>query len=178
LKAEQKLDVKQIAASMRSGQQCEDLLGLDTFTMPTAAAKEFLKKNPAPALVVDKTKNDPPVTWAKTADVAGERLDCFWAITAAFEKAAAAVAKLDAKKATADDVVKTLKANGAGDLFPAFTADEAAKLTKEGKIPVHASWRDRVKAGTASWDGILTAAALASFTQDQQALDDRIRRFA
>jgi transaldolase len=73
--------------------------------------------------------------------------------------------------------VRTLAAHGAGDLFPAFTPDEAARVAKEGKIPVHASWRTRVKAGTASWDGILTAAALASFTIDQQALDDRIRRF-
>lgn len=162
---------------MRSGQQCEDLLGLDTFTMPTAAAKEFLKANPPATSLVDKTKNDPAVTFAPTADVAGERLDCFWAITPAFEKAAAACAKLDPKKATAADVVKTLASNGITDLFPAFTADEAAKLTKEGKIPVHASWKDRVKAGTAGWDGILTAAALLSFTQDQQALDDRIARF-
>jgi transaldolase len=174
---EQSLGVKQIAASMRNGQQCEDLLGLDTFTMPTAAAKEFLKKNPAPATVVDKTKNDPPVTFAPTTDVKGERFDCFWAITPEFEKAAAAVWKLDATKAKAEDVTAALKANGAGDLFPSFTEAEAAKLMKEGKIPVHASWKDRVKAGTASWDGILTAAALASFTQDQQALDDRIRRF-
>ncbi|MFY9342573.1 MAG: transaldolase family protein [Planctomycetota bacterium] len=176
LNKEQGLTVKQIAASMRSGQQCEDLLGLDTFTMPTAAAKEFLKKNPPLPTVTDKTKNDPPVTFAPTVD-SKERLDCFWAISPQFEKAAAAVAKLDPKKATADDVVKALQQNGAGDLFPAFTADEAAKLTKEGKIPVHASWSARVKAGTASWDGILSAAALASFTQDQQALDDRIRRF-
>ena len=94
-----------------------------------------------------------------------------------FEQATAAVAKLDPKTATADDVVRTLAAHGAGDLFPTFTADEASRVAKEGKIPVHASWRDRVKAGTASWDGILTAAALASFTIDQQALDDRIRRF-
>jgi transaldolase len=177
LKAEQKLDVKQIAASMRSGQQCEDLLGLDTFTMPTAAAKEFLQKNPPASAVVDKTKNDPPVTFAATADAAGQRLDCFWAITKEFEKAAAACAKLDPKQASADDVVATLQRNGAGDLFPAFTAAETATLTKEGKIPVHATWKDRVKAGTASWDGVLTAAALASFTQDQQALDDRIARF-
>lgn len=177
LKKEKNLNVKQIAASMRSGQQCEDLLGLDTFTMPTAAAKEFLKKNPPVATIVDKTANDPKVTFAPTADVAGERLDCFWAITPAFEKAAAACALLDPKKATAADVLKTLAANGAGDLFPQFSRDEDAKLTKEGKIPVHASWKDRVKAGTASWDGILSAAALASFTQDQQALDDRIRRF-
>ena len=34
---------------------------------------------------------------------------------------------------------------------------------------------ERVRAGTCSWDGVLTAAALASFTQDQDALDDRIR---
>lgn len=177
LAKEQGAKVKQIAASMRNGQQCADLLGLDTFTMPTAAAKEFLAKNPAPSSLADRTGNDPAVAFAPGADVAGERLDCFWAITPAFEKAAAACAKLDARKATAEDVLATLRANGAGDLFPSFTSDEAAKLAKEGKIPVHASWRDRVKAGTASWDGILTAAALASFTQDQQALDDRIRRF-
>ena len=173
---EQGSKTKQIAASMRSGQQCADLLGLDTFTMPTAAAKEFLKTNPAPSSLADQTKNDPAVTFAPTADVAGQRLDCFWAITPQFEKAAAAVAKLDPKKATADDVTATLKANGITDLFPSFTAAEAAKIAKEGKIPVLTSWQDRVKASTAGWDGILTAAALASFTQDQQALDDRIAR--
>ncbi|MFN6146550.1 MAG: transaldolase family protein [Planctomycetota bacterium] len=177
LAKEQGGKTKQIAASMRSGQQCADLLGLDTFTMPTAAAKEFLAANPPAAALADRTGGDPAVAFAPTADVAGERLDCFWTISKAFEQATAAVGKLDPKTATADDVVRTLAAHGAGDLFPAFTADEAAKVAKEGKIPVHASWRDRVKAGTASWDGILTAAALASFTIDQQALDDRIRRF-
>jgi transaldolase len=177
LRQEQKLDVKQIAASMRSGQQCEDLLGLDTFTMPTAAAKEFLKKNPPASAVTDKTRNDPPVTFADAAVAAAQRLDCFWTITPELERAAVACAKLDPNKATADDVVATLKQHGVTDLFPTFTPAEAATLAKEGKIPVHATWQDRVKAGTASWDGILTAAALASFTQDQQALDDRIARF-
>jgi transaldolase len=177
LTKEQGLQTKQIAASMRSGKQCQDLLGLDTFTMPTAAAKEFLQSNPPANTLVDQTKHDPAVTFAAGADVGGERLDCFWAITPQFEQAAAACAKLDPKRAKAEDVVATLKQHGITDLFPSFTGDEAAKLNKEGKIPVHASWRDRVKAGTASWDGILTAAALASFTQDQQALDDRIARF-
>ncbi|MBM3974150.1 MAG: transaldolase [Planctomycetes bacterium] len=177
LAKEQGSKTKQIAASMRSGQQCADLLGLDTFTMPTAAAKEFLATNPPAAALIDKTGGDPAVAFAPTADVAGDRLDCFWTISTAFEQAATAVGKLDPKSATADDVVRTLAAHGAGDLFPAFAADEAARVAKEGKIPVHASWRDRVRAGSASWDGVLTAAALASFTVDQQALDDRIRRF-
>ncbi len=177
LQQEQNLHVRQIAASMRSGQQCEDLLGLDTFTMPTAAAKEFLQRNPPASAITDKTKNDPPVTFAPGADAAGQRLDCFWAIGKQFEQAAAACAKLDPANATADDVVATLQQHGVTDLFPALTAAESTTLTKEGKIPVHATWKDRVQAGTASWDGILTAAALASFTQDQQALDDRIKRF-
>lgn len=170
------LDVRQIGASMRSGQQCEDLLGLDVFTIPTAAAKEFVKKNPAPASLGDRTDNDPKVTFAAGVDAKTDRLDCFWETTDGFGKAVAAVAALDAKKATAADVLKTLAGNGAGDLFPQFTADEAARVAKEGKIPVYASWKDRVRAGTASWDGVLTAAALASFTLDQQALDDRIAR--
>ena len=49
-------------------------------------------------------------------------------------------------------------------------APAAKRVAKEGKIPVHASWRDRVRNGTCAWDGILTAAALASFALDQQAL--------
>lgn len=170
------LATKQIGASMRNGQQVADLLGLDVFTIPTAAAKEFVKANAAPASLKDHTGDDPAVAYAAGVEAATERFDCFWAATDAFGKAVAAVAKLDAKKATAADVLQTLAANGAGDLFPQFTKDEAARIAKEGKIPVFASWKDRVRAGTASWDGILTAAALASFTQDQQALDDRIAR--
>ncbi|HEX5053370.1 MAG TPA: transaldolase family protein [Planctomycetota bacterium] len=176
LEQKTKREVRQIGASMRSGQQCADLLGLDVFTMPTAAAKEFVAMNPALAALKDKTANDPAVTFAAGIDASKERLDVCWTITPAFEAAAAAAARLDATKATADDVKKTLAANGAGDLFPQFTADEAARVAKEGKIPVFKSWSERVRAGTASWDGMLTAAALASFTQDQQALDDRIRK--
>lgn len=170
------IDVRQIGASMRNGQQCIDLLGLDVFTIPTAAAKEFVKANPSPASLADRTAGDPPVTFAAGVDAAADRLDCFWATTEGFGKAVAAVSKLDATKATAKDVLQTLAAHGAGDLFPQFTKDEAAKVAKEGKIPVYASWQGRVRAGTASWDGVLTAAALASFTLDQQALDDRIAR--
>jgi transaldolase len=168
-------DVRQIGASIRNGAQVNDLLGLDVFTIPTGAAKGFLDLNPDPATIVDKSSNDPDVTFGEGIDAAAEGLNCFWEITAAFEKAVAAVAALDANSSSANDVLATLKDHGAGDLFPQFTADEAAKIDAEGKIPVYSSWRDRVHAGTSSWDGTLTAAALASFTKDQTALDARIR---
>jgi len=167
--------VKQIGASMRNGNQVDDLLGLDVYTMPIAAAKGFLDLNVDKANIVDKTGNDPDVSFAGGVDAAAERLNCFWEIGNEFEKAAAEAAGLNAKTATADDVLAALKDNGAGDLFPQYSADEAAKIGKEGKIPVYDSWKGRVQDGSASWDGTLTAAALASFTQDQDALDDRIR---
>ncbi|HIE72233.1 MAG TPA: transaldolase [Planctomycetes bacterium] len=167
-------DVRQIGASIRNGDQVNDLLGLDVFTIPTGAAKGFVDLNPDVSTIVDKTGNDPTVTFADGIDAAAEGLNCFWDVDANFEKAAAAAAALDANSATAKDVLAALSDNGAADLFAQYDADEAAKISGDGKIPVYATWKDRVKAGTASWDGTLTAAALASFTKDQNALDARI----
>lgn len=167
-------DVRQIGASIRNGDQVNDLLGLDVFTIPTGAAKGFVDLNPDVSTIVDKTGNDPTVTFADGIDAAAEGLNCFWDVDANFEKAAAAAAALDANSATAQDVLAALSDNGAADLFAQYDADEAAKISDDGKIPVYATWKDRVKAGTASWDGTLTAAALASFTKDQNALDARI----
>ena len=76
---------------------------------------------------------------------------------------------------TGDAIRAQLDANGAGDLFPSLSAADLARIAAETKIPVADSWADRVRAGTASWDGLLSEAALASFHTDQMALDDRIR---
>lgn len=176
LRQQRGIDVKQIGASMRSGQQCKDLLGLDVFTMPTAAAKEFVQLNPAPGDIVDRTADDPGVTFANGVDAAADKLEVFWQIDASFEQALAALAARDAASMTGDELLAFLQENGVGDLFPQYDASEAARLSKEGKIPNHATWKDKVRQGKASWDGTLTAAALASFAQDQKALDDRIRR--
>lgn len=170
------IECKQIGASMRSGQQCFDLLGLDVFTMPTAAAKEFLQLNPKRTDVKDRTDADPAVAFASGVDAEGDRLGVFWTVDQGFEQAMCKLAGVDARTLTPEKLVAFLREHGAGDLFPQFDAAESARVAKEGKIPVHASWRDRVRAGSASWDGILTAAALASFAQDQRALDDRIAR--
>ena len=168
-------DVRQIGASMRNGDQVHDLLGLDVFTMPTGAAQGFVDLAPDAATISDKTGDDPEVQFAANVDVEGDRLTCFWDIDSQFETAAANAAGLDAESATADDVLSTLADSGAGDLFPQFSAEESQRIAGEGKIPVYQSWVERVRAGTCSWDGALTAAALASFTKDQDALDDRIR---
>jgi transaldolase len=176
LKKNPGIDVRQIGASMRSGQQCFDLLGLDVFTIPTAAAKEFVDKKFALDSLKDRTADDPKVTFAPGVDAQKGKLGVFWTVDETFERAMCKLAAIDAKTLTPDSLLATLAANGCGDLFPRFSADEQARVAKEGKIPVFSSWSSRVEQGTASWDGILTAAALASFTLDQKALDERIAR--
>ncbi len=171
------IPVEQIGASMRNGRQCFDLMGLDVFTMPTAAAKEYLQLAPAGADVKDRTADDPAVSWAAGVDARRIGLDAFWAIDEDFEKAMCKLAAESLDTMTGPQLRAFLAAQGVGGLFPTLTAEGQQRVTKEGKIPVFASWQDQVAAGKASWDGIATEAALASFAVDQKALDDRIRKF-
>lgn len=168
------LGVKQIGASIRNGGQIRDLLGLDVFTMPTGAAKGFLDLGVPAGEIRDRTADDPAVDFGN-ADPAADKLDVFWETTEEFGAAVDAAARLDPKAAQATDVVGVLQRHGAGDLFPLLTDEENARVAKESKIPVYTSWKDHVRSGKASWDGMLSAAALASFAQDQNKLDDRIR---
>ena len=170
LKTKTGLEVHQIGASIRSGQQCFDLLGLDVFTIPTGAAKHYLELNPSADTVADRTDNDPEVTLTKGhADIAK-----MWDVSDEF-KAAIDSLVFDASM-TGDEIRQHLTTNGAGDLFPQLSDEDRERVNRESKIPQADSWADRVDAGTASWDGLLSEAALASFHQDQMALDDRIRK--
>jgi transaldolase len=164
---------RQIGASMRSGRQCIDLAGLDVFTMPVAAAKEFHAATPPPPLA-DRTGDDPPVALAGGRSVERERLDLLWAVPQALRSVTSRLLGADLDRATAGDLRSQLAEAGAGDLFPRLTPAELATLRADGKIPQYAKWAPRVQQGSASWDGLLTAAALESFAQDQQALDDRV----
>ena len=156
-----------IAASMRSGAQVVALAGVDVHTMPPKAVAEALASGGA---VRDRSAEDPQVTVA-----AGAGLEGLWTIG---EAETALAASLEQQPpATPADLVARYTAHGLGGLFPTFDAGEAAAITSDGKIPKHARWAGRIAAGTATVDGLLTAAALGSFAADQAALDARIQRF-
>ncbi len=160
----------QIAASMRSGEQVVSLAGVDVHTMPIAAAVGALKTG---GPVHDRTGDDPAVVLAPAAAHAG--LDGLWTIGS--NELALADSLEQQPPATPGDLVARCAAHGLGGLFPALNPDEATVIASDGKIPKHARWAARIAAGTATVDGLLTMAALASFTADQAALDERIRRF-
>ncbi|GAB4136522.1 MAG: hypothetical protein Fur0037_01140 [Planctomycetota bacterium] len=173
LDRERGIRVRQIGASMRNGGQVRDLMGLDVFTIPTSAASDFLAGDPDPDSFGDRTQDDPKVEFAEGADPTG--LDAFWSVDDGFRSMLSAAAEAFSEKWSASDLLSFLRDHGCGDLFPSFDPPQIERLTRETKIPRHASWKDMVAAGTCSWDGALTAAALCSFAQDQKALDYRIR---
>jgi hypothetical protein len=47
--------------------------------------------------------------------------------------------------------------------------------TKDGKIPVYATWKNRLASGQIGLDALMNLSARQSFVTDQTALDDRIR---
>jgi transaldolase len=160
----------QIAASMRSGEQVVSLAGVDVHTMPIAAAQEALLSG---VTLRDRTGDDPVVVLVPTSQ--GTGVDCLWTIGFA-EQSLADSLEL-APPETPEDLVARCASHGLGGIFPSFSRDEAQALSSEGKIPKHARWAQRIATGTCSVDGLMTAAALASFSADQAALDNRIRRF-
>ncbi|MEE9126945.1 MAG: transaldolase family protein, partial [Planctomycetota bacterium] len=167
--------VKQIGASIRNGQQCFDLCGVDVLTIPTGTAQDFKSMNPNAAEIVSKVEIDPTVTLAEGFDVDADGLSAFWSVT---DELSAAADSLDySDSLTGDDIRRHFRDHGVQDLFPDMHAADRERIQQESKIPKRDSWRDRVEAGSASWDGLLTEAALMSFTKDQAALDNRIRKF-
>lgn len=163
------IKTQQIGASMRSGQQCRDLLGLNVFTIPTKAAQEFIDSNPEITDICDRTADDPEVT------TVAEGVNAFWDIDDSFRNTVSALSAEDLDSMTGDDMRRFLANHGCGDLFPDLNTEDLTRVAAEGKIPVHGSWVDRVAAKTASWDGMLTEAAVGSFSMDQSSLDDRVR---
>ena len=59
-------------------------------------------------------------------------------------------------------------------MFPHLSSEELAAIASDGKIPVFSRWKDRIKEGSIAPDTLLTLAGLASFTADQNMLDQRI----
>lgn len=167
-------DVRQIGASIRSGQQVFELAGLDVFTIPTGAAAQYLELDPAADTVQDRTAEDPEVSFTGGKSAAELRVDVMWEVPADFRAAVDAIQFAPGLSGT--QVCEQLAASGAGDLFGSFDASDRERIAAESKIPKASSWQDRVDAGKASWDGLLTEAALQSFHLDQMALDQRIRK--
>ena len=137
---------KQIGASMRNGQQAIDLMGLDVYTMPTSVAADYLATKPTD--VRDRTGDDPAVTLADGRSPEGECIDVLWALADDWRAAISALGTEDVDAMDGETLRTFLADHGQGDLFPAFSDDDRAKMYRCGTRGRRGS-RRVARAGTA-----------------------------
>jgi transaldolase len=169
LSAENPWQTKQIAASLRNFNQLELLAGVDVFTMPpkvAAAGHKELKGK-----FFSRTHENYDVSLFESAKDA--HIEKFWDVD---NKVLKFSERLASKiPASGPELIHIAHEEGCEDMFPSLTKEEKSFITSDGKIPVHSRWEKKISEGKIAPDTLLTLAGLASFTADQEMLDQRIR---
>jgi len=167
-----KKPTRQIAASMRGGSQVRDLAGVDVMTMPTATATEARAK--LDGKWSSRLRESYRVSFAPGIDERKSGVSVLWDVTEREENLAVSLA--ERAPGSPDELVERARELGVRSLFPRLSPQDASFLASDGKIPKHSRWAQRIESGELAIDSLLTSAGLLSFTADQKALDDRIRR--
>lgn len=173
LREEKGVPTRQIAASMREGEQVQALAGVDVFTMPpkvAKAAKESLNAEEFRTRIHD----DLDVDLASGVDPDEVKLEKTFEV--GYEAEQFAQSLEDNPPVAGDDLVERAYELGCGDLFPRLEESERKQIALDGKIPKHERWKEKIKKGEIAVDTLLNLAGLASFTADQTALDERIEQ--
>ena len=169
LSAKNPWQTKQIAASLRNQNQLELLAGIDVFTMPPKVAAEGHKK--LSGKFSSRTHENYDVSIFDSANKA--QIDKFWDVDNKVLKLSERLAsKLPS---TGSELVHIAHEEGCEDMFPSLSTEEKDFIGTDGKIPVYSRWEKKISEGKIAPDTLLTLAGLASFTVDQQMLDQRIK---
>lgn len=162
---------KLIAASLRGYSQLHDLAGTDVFTMPTKVAAEG-RKNLDSEKFSSKLNEDYPV--GLNEEVWKYHPAKLWDVT---ETELALAKEMDLNcPADGNELIDRVHAAGCGDMFPYLSEQDLKHIAEDGKIPRHERWAERIQQGELAIDTLLNLAGIASFTADQQQLDERIKR--
>jgi len=141
--------------------------------MPTKAAAEY-RANPRPQ-VTSQVNNDPTVPLASGVTLAHFGGETLWNVPPPFQTAVEDLLRKNLDTLSPDDLQTHFEKAGLGGFLPRWSAADIQIATKDGKIPVYATWKDRLAAGKVGLDALMNLSALYSFATDQKALDDRIR---
>jgi transaldolase len=159
---------KLIAASLRHYNQLESLAGTDVFTIPPKVASEG--RNSLSGEFRSRLHENYEVSLFQSALDA--HIEKFWEVDDKVLKLAERLS--ENVPSSGAELVKIAYEEGCEDMFPLLSKDEKATLTADGKIPVYSKWQQKIKDHKIAPDTILSLAGLASFTSDQQSLDQRI----
>lgn len=164
---------RQIAASMRGGDQVAALTGIDVLTMPVSAAEDFANSGRDPEEIVDHTREDPTAGLEDSFGAAPQRP--FWEVGHEVVAATEQLLARDGDTLTPERILAILADGQLGELFGDLSTDDREQIAEHGKLPDRDAWTARVQRGEASWDGLLTEGGLAAFAASQRELDDHVR---
>ncbi len=160
---------KLIVASLLNYKQLDLLAGADVFTIPTYVAAEGIAK--LSGVFKSRLEENYPVNLYDSALDAS--IEKFYEVD---DKVLSFGTQLTSKlPISGDEFVERAHKAGCGDMFPLLSSQELSVLDKDGKIPVHSKWEEKIKRGVLAPDTLLTLAGLAVFTNSQNELDSRIK---
>lgn len=162
---------KLIAASIRTPEQLQHLLGTDIFTIPIDVAQKAIELD----LNIDSSHINeiPEPKLFNDDDFHKLRLKHLWQ---AQDHEKEIILHLDKKlPETAEELEEYAHEHGCHDLFPKLSEAEHSQLRADGKIPVHKYWQHKIENQELGIDSLLNIAGLYSFIHDQKQLDKRIQ---
>jgi transaldolase len=162
---------KQIAASMRSGEQVESLAGIDVFTMPTKVAAEARKT--LSGSFRSHADEDYPVELAQGVKPEEVKIEKLWEVNEEVYRLAKSLDEDPPKTGT--ELVQRARATGCADMFPDLGDADMERIREDGKLPDFHFWKHRIQHDEVALDTLMNLAGLAAFTADQEQLDGRIR---
>ncbi len=166
---------RQIAASLRDGQQILNLAGVDIITMPPAIAGNFLDMDVLPEQVIDQTGQIYEVGVAGKTNIDRFGLDTLWEVP---ERLVDCVDKLENENLdtyASNDIINFFQKNNCGDIMVRWSDNQIKTSVEEGKIPRLQNWEQALVSKTIGLDSLMNLAGLCSFSTDQNAMDERIK---
>lgn len=170
LAVEDQVKTKLIVASLREAEQLKSLAGVNVYTIPPAVAKDG--RNILDGIFDSQVNNDYKAEFFNDNEEKF-RFDTIWAIK---DEEVRFGRYIDENvPATGGELSAIARNMGCGDIFPELTEEELKWIKEDGKIPKHSRWAGRIAKGELAVDTLLSLAGLATFAQDQQKLDRRIK---
>ena len=162
-------NTKLIAASIRSAPQLLNMIGTDTYTIPTKIIQDAINQHIQPKKSLINSIAGPQLPAEISSNLNFKHL---WQVKD-YEKQT--ILHLGNKLPnTSTELEDFANANGCHDIFIQLNEEEQKTLKDDGKIPIHRKWATKLYNNEVGIDTLLNAAGLYAFMADQKKLDDRI----
>jgi transaldolase len=160
---------KLIVASLLDYKHIETFAGVDVFTIPPYVAIAG-HANLSGKFRSQLDKNYPVNLFDSANDASVKK---FWEVD---EKVVALGKQMVSKlPLTGEELVERAHEAGCADMFPSLSIEEEKLIAKDGRIPVHTGWENKIRKEDIAIDTLLTLAGLATFAASQNQLDSRIK---